>query len=118
MGKRELYSRVGWRKYFDVNHSPRVERFLKANGLLIFNQLLENIEEAVEENISEILILVHKNAGAIVSVKKEDYKEVLNHSMKWFLQYEHYEQCARIKNLLEILQTKKRKPKKVKVVVE
>jgi len=114
MNKREYYMRVGWRKYFDLNHSPRVERFLTANGLLIFNRLLENIEEAITDDVGEILILVHKNAGSIVSVKRVDYKEVLEHSMKWFLQNEHYEQCARIKNILEDMNKKKKKPKQSK----
>lgn len=114
MSKRELYSRVGWRKYFDVSHNPRVERFLKVNGLVVFNQLLENIEEAIDENVGEILILVHKNAGAIVSIKRKDYKEVLEHSMKWFLKYEYYEQCSRVQKLLKIL----KKPKKPVEVIK
>jgi len=118
MGKREYYARVGWRKYFDLDHSPRVERFLNANGLVIFNQLLENVEEAIKENIGEILILVHQNASAIVSVKHEDYKEVLEHSLKWFLENEHYEQCAKIKKLLDSMNVKKTKTKKVNVEVE
>jgi hypothetical protein len=113
MSKREYHSTVGWRKYFDLNHSPRVERFLKANGLIIFNQLLENIEEAVENKIEEVLILAHKNAGSIVCVKEKDYKEVLEHSMKWFLQGEHYEQCGRIKSLLDNMKPKKSKTKKI-----
>ena len=88
MGKREYYARVGWRKYFDLDHSPRVERFLNANGLVIFNQLLENVEEAIKENIGEILILVHQNASAIVSVKHEDYKEVLEFSLNGLINNE------------------------------
>ena len=118
MSRRDYHTRVGWRKYFDLSHSPRVERFLKANGSLIFNQLLENIEEAVDDNIGEILILAHKNAGSIVSVKREDYKEVLEHCMVWFLKNEYYEQCARIQKLLNTMNKKTKKTKIVKIEVE
>ena len=105
MNRQELYARVGWRKYLDTDHSPRVARFLKSNGLLIFTQLLENIEEAIEEDEPEILIMVHKNANAVVSVGKKDYMEVLEHSMQWFLKNEHYEQCAKIKKIFDNMET-------------
>jgi len=118
MSRQEIYSRVGWRKYFDVSHNPRVERFLKSNGLVIFNQLLENIENAIDENIGEILILVHKNAGAIVSISSDDYKEVLNHSLRWFLEFEHYEQCARVQTQLKILNKSKTKSKESVSMIE
>ena len=79
---------------------------------------MENVEEAIQENIGEILILVHQNASAIVSVKHEDYKEVLEHSLKWFEANEHYEQCGKIKKLLDNMNTKKPKVKKVNIEVE
>lgn len=117
MGRREYYNRVGWRKYLDVKHSPRVKLFLQINGLIIFNQLLGNMEEAIAEKVNEILLLVHRNARAIVSIQQKDYREVLEYSMNWFLENEHYEQCARVQLLLDNLNTKKIKSKKKKVDV-
>ena len=107
MSKRKLYTRVGWRKYLDVDHSPRVEMFLKKNGFVVFNQILDNLEEAIENDEGEVLILVHRNAGAIVSIQTKDFKEVLEFSLQYFLKDEHYSECARITKLLKSLESPK-----------
>ena len=99
MTKRKLYSKVGWRKYLDPTGRPRVKRFIETNGNVVFNQIVECINNAADDAQSEIMVLVHPNVSAVVVIEENDYDEVLTHCLQYFQSKEKYEECGKIVNL-------------------
>jgi len=99
MERRKLYSKVGWRKYLDPTGRPRVRRFIETNGMVVFNQVVECIQNAAVDKQSEIMVLVHPNVSAIVVIEETDYDEVLTHCLQYFQSKEKYEECSKIVTL-------------------
>jgi len=96
MINRNIYSRVGWRKYLDPTNKPRVSNFIKSCGNNVFTQIVKAIDTAIDENLSEIILLVHPNVSSVVIIEKNNYDEVLIHCLNYFKSIENYEQCANI----------------------
>lgn len=107
MVKRQLFSTVGWRKYLDPADNPRVNRFLKKNGEVVFAQIVSNIETAIDSKQDEFIMLVHPNVSSAVSVKQLEYNELLNHCLTWYKKTENYEKCA------EIIKIRKKLPPEI-----
>jgi hypothetical protein len=99
MTRRKLYSRVGWRKYLDPTGRPRVKKFLKTNGTVVFNQVVECIQSANVEKQTEIMILVHPNVQSVVVIEETDFDEVLTHCLDYFQSKELYEECGTVVKL-------------------
>lgn len=104
MIKRKLYSRVNWRKYLDPTNKQRVQRFIKTNGPTVFTAIVETIENAMEDDLEEVMILVHPNVSSVAVVSKDEYDEVLTHCLQYFESIEKYENCD---NILAIKNNKK-----------
>jgi len=109
MKRRKLYSKVGWRKYLDPTNNVRVKTFLAINGTVIFKQLIDCIKTALEENQTEIMILVHKNVQSVVVIEQPDFDEVLTHCLQYFRSQEQYELCSEV---VKIKSKIKKLPKK------
>lgn len=107
MTRRKIYSKVGWRKYLDPTGKDRVKSFLKANGTVVFLQVIECIQTAIEKNEPEIMILVHPNVQAVVVIEESEFNEVLTHCLYYFKSKELYEHCSEVVKL-------KKKIKKIK----
>ena len=100
--KTATYETVGWRTYLDPSNNKRVRKFLKFNGEQVFTNLYKTIDASLKAGGEEILVLVHPNVSSIVSIKKNEYIEVLNHCIEYFKSIQGYESCA------EIVKIKKR----------
>ena len=104
MRRTKAYSTVDWRKYLDVNTNPRAISFLESRGDDVLWQLSSQIHQAaVKKNLNELVLLIHPNAGAVIRIKKKDYTEVLELSLKWFEKRENYKRCSRIQWFIENL---------------
>jgi hypothetical protein len=94
-----VYRKVKWKNYLLPENNPRIERFLKTNGNLIYSQILEDIKDALNHGIKEILIAPHRNSIHLISVTYDEFDEILDYSLEWFLEIENYEECAIIRDL-------------------
>lgn len=98
MKRAKAYSTVNWRKYLDVKTNPRAKTFLESRGDDVLWQLSSNIHQAaVKKGLSELVLLVHPNAGAVIKIDSSEYVEVLNLCLDWFEIKEEYTKCSRIK---------------------
>jgi len=108
------YGRVSWRKYLVEDYHPRVKNFLQSRGDGVFSQIAQAIEIAIRQNKPEIAILVHPNVNNISVIKKDEYNEVLNLSLKWFEKKEDYISCHKIREVQTMI-TKRNKPQTSKI---
>lgn len=98
------FTTVGWEKYL-VPDNPFVQNFLDKNGDEVLWQIALNIHNSILDNKDSLAFVVHVNAGSVVVIPKEDFKEVLNYCNDWFVKKEHYEKCAEIQTFKSDLES-------------
>lgn len=109
MRRTKSFSTVDWRNYLDVNVSTRAAKFIQISGNDVLWQIATNIDNAIFNNKSELVLLVHPNAGAVIKITASEFEEVLNLSLNWFESNENYKNCAHIQKMLKNLNNKKHK---------
>jgi hypothetical protein len=70
---------------------------------LIYKSLIEGVSEAMEENRTKVRICEIKNQNVYVTVEKEDWKTSLDRALEFYISKEEYEECSKIKNLIDKL---------------
>lgn len=99
MGSTETYPTVHWKEYLDPSNGKRVQRFIKSKGSVVFTELVKEIREAHENKIKNLVLLVHPNVSALVLINEDEYLEVLEHSLYYFLDVQDYKMCEFTKNI-------------------
>ena len=69
----------------------------------VYKSLVEGISEAVEVNSNEIKLCELKHANTYLTVHKKDWSNSLAKAMDFYIEKEEYEQCSKIKNLIDKL---------------
>ena len=75
----------------------------KAKKPLIMKTLVTNIAEGVEDNSESVNIAEIKHTDIILSVPKSEWKGGLENAMNYYIEKEEYEECSKIKKLIEKL---------------
>jgi len=88
------YTTVDWRKYLIEDSNPRIKKFLDSRGHAVFNQVAYTINESVRENRDKVVMVVHPNSAGAIVVQKEDFEEVYDIALSWFVKKELYEECS------------------------
>jgi len=102
MRRAKAFSTVNWRKYLDVKTNPRAKSFLESRGDDVLWQIAQNIyRDKTRRKENQVILLVHPNAGAVIRIKEDEYEEVLNLCLNWFLAKENYKRCSKIKWFLD-----------------
>ena len=61
------------------------------------------IAEGIEDNLEAVNVAEIKNHDIILSVPKTEWKAGLENAMEYYIKKEEYEECSKIKNLIEKL---------------
>ena len=69
----------------------------------VYKSLIEGISEAVEINSNEIKLCELKYANTYLTVHKDNWSGSLAKAMDYYIEKEEYEQCSKIKNLIDKL---------------
>ena len=75
----------------------------KAKKPTMMKSLVLNIAEGVEYNLVSVNIAEIKNHDVIISVPKTEWKGGLENAIDYYIEREEYEECSKIKNLIEKL---------------
>ena len=78
-----------------------LEDFETKSKKTIMKSLVENIAEGIEDNLESVNIAEIKNYDVIISVPKEEWKAGLENAMDYYINTEEYEECSKIKKILE-----------------
>jgi hypothetical protein len=80
---------------FDIiQHDEKIQ-------FLILSNVVFGIEEAIKLKKEEATIVELNSSGNYVSLHKENWKTSLESAERWFLKFEDYESCAKIKNIID-----------------
>jgi hypothetical protein len=94
-----IYTKVSWKEYLLPENNPRIKRFLRSKGSNVYTQIIQDIKIALDKDIKEIMMIVHRNAAHIVLINESEFDEILDYALNWFLKLEEYEHCAFIRDL-------------------
>ena len=75
----------------------------KAKKPTMMKSLVLNIAEGIEDKLETVNIAEIKNHDIILSVPKSEWKGGLENAMDYYIEREEYEECSKIKNLIEKL---------------
>ena len=69
----------------------------------VYKSLVEGISEAIKTNKKEIKLCEVKNSDIFITVEKPEWKNSLDSALQYYIDTEEYEECSKIKNLIDKL---------------
>ena len=75
----------------------------KSKKRQVYKSLVQSITEGVEYKLESVNIAEIKNHDVIISVPKSEWKGGLENAMDYYIKKEEYEECSKIKKILERL---------------
>ena len=75
----------------------------KAKKPTMMRSLVSNIAEGIEDKLESVNIAEIKNHDVIISVPKTEWKAGLKNAMDYYIEREEYEECSKIKKLINRL---------------
>ena len=75
----------------------------KAKKPTMMKSLVSNIAEGIEYKLESVSVAEIKNHDVIITVPKTEWKSGLKNAMDYYIEKEEYEECSKIKKLIEKL---------------
>ena len=75
----------------------------KAKKRQVYKSLVESVTEGVKLKLESVNIAEIKNHDVIISVPKTEWKGGLKNAMNYYIEREEYEECSKIKKLIDKL---------------
>jgi|TARA_B100000282_G_C31440662_1_gene357835 hypothetical protein len=75
----------------------------KAKKPTMMKSLVLNIAEGIKDNLESVNVAEIKNHNLIISVPKSEWKSGLKNAMDYYIKKEEYEECSKIKKLIDKL---------------
>ena len=69
----------------------------------VYKSLVEGVSEAIKNKKKEIKLCEVKNSGIFITVEKPEWKKSLDSALQYYINTEEYEECSKIKNLIDKL---------------
>ena len=69
----------------------------------VYKSLIEGVSEAIKTNKKEIELCEVKNSNIYITVEKTKWKSSLDSALQFYIDTEEYEECSKIKDLINQL---------------
>jgi len=69
----------------------------------VYKSLVEGVSEAINTNKKEIKLCEVKNSNIYITVEKPKWKSSLDSALQFYIDREEYEECSKIKKLIDKL---------------
>ena len=69
----------------------------------VYKSLVEGVSEAIKNNTDKIRLCEVKNSDIYITVGKQDWKDSLDKALEFYINREEYEECSKIKDLIDKL---------------
>ena len=73
----------------------------KAKKPIMVKSLVSNIAKGVDLDLESVNIAEIKKHDIIISIPKSEWRGGLENAMNYYIEKEDYEECSKIKNLIE-----------------
>ena len=69
----------------------------------VYKSLIDGVTEAIKTNKKEIKLCEVKNSNTYITIEKPEWKKSLDSALEYYISIEEYEECSKIKNLIDKL---------------
>ena len=69
----------------------------------VYKSLVDGVTEAIKTDKEEIKLCEVKNSGIFITVEKPEWKNSLDSALQYYVNKEEYEECSKIKSLIDKL---------------
>ena len=76
---------------------------LKSSKHQVYKSLVDGVTEAIKTDKKEIKLCEVKNSNVFITVEKQEWKNSLDSALQYYIDTEEYEECSKIKNLIDKL---------------
>ena len=76
---------------------------LKSSKHQVYKSLVDGVIEAIKKDKKEIKLCEVKNSNIFITVEKQEWKNSLDSALQFYIASEEYEECSKIKNLIDKL---------------
>ena len=76
---------------------------LKFSKHKVYKSLIDGVTEAIKNKKEVIKLCEVKNSGIFITVEKEEWKNSLDSALEYYISTEEYEECSKIKDLIDKL---------------
>ena len=76
---------------------------LKSSKHQVYKSLVDGVIVAIKKDKKEIKLCEVKNSGIYITVEKQEWKNSLDSALQYYINTEEYEECSKIKNLIDKL---------------
>jgi hypothetical protein len=73
----------------------------KAKKRIVYNSLVESVTNGLKLDLESVNIAEIKNTDIIINIPKTEWKSGLENAMNYYIEKEEYEECSKIKKLIE-----------------
>ena len=75
----------------------------KAKKPIMMKSLVLNIAEGIKDNLESVNIAEIKNYDLILNIPKSEWKGGLEKALEYYIEGEEYEQCSKVRDLINKL---------------
>ena len=75
----------------------------KAKKPTMMKSLVSNIAEGIKDNLESVNIAEIKNYDLILNIPKSEWKGGLEKALEYYIEGEEYEQCSKVRDLINKL---------------
>ena len=76
---------------------------LKSKKHQVYKSLIDGVSEAIKTNKEDIKLCEVKNTNIFITVEKPEWKQSLDSALQFYVDKEEYEECSKIKKLIDKL---------------
>ena len=76
---------------------------LKSKKHQVYKSLIDGVTEAIKTNKETVKLCEVKNTNIFITVEKPEWKDSLDSALQYYVNTEEYEECSKIKNLIDKL---------------
>ena len=69
----------------------------------VYKSLVDGVSEAIKSKKKSIKLCEVKNSNILITIEKPEWKKSLDSALQYYINTEEYEECSKIKNLIDKL---------------
>lgn len=95
--------------HIDIDNESLLD-WLKTNRFVVYSELVRFADKLIRQDLAYVqaMIVANLSENIVFILKQEDVKFTLERALQFFLKLEEYEQCSKIRDLLILIENKKK----------
>ena len=69
----------------------------------VYKSLVDGVSEAIKSKKKSIKLCEVKNSNILITIERPEWKKSLDSALQFYIDKEEYEECSKIKNLIDKL---------------